>query len=163
AHHAVRGELREKAVQYLAQAGGRALARSALADARLWYEQALGVLESLPESRVVLEQAFEIRIELQLVLSLLAEIRQSLERGREGGGGGPALWGGGRPAPGGGGGPPGRGRSTTRSSASWTRPSTPAPARGRSPGGWTTRPARWTSPGGWATCRSSLPPRRRSS
>jgi class 3 adenylate cyclase/tetratricopeptide (TPR) repeat protein len=83
AHHAVRGELREKAVQYLAQAGGRALARSALADARLWHEQALGVLESLPESRAVLEQAFEIRMELQLVLSLLAEIRQSLERARE--------------------------------------------------------------------------------
>jgi class 3 adenylate cyclase/tetratricopeptide (TPR) repeat protein len=83
AHHAVRGELREKAVQYLAQAGGRALARSALADARLWYEQALGVLESLPESRAVLEQAFEIRFELQLVLSMLAEIRQSLERARE--------------------------------------------------------------------------------
>ena len=31
----------------------------------------------------MLEQAFEIRFEVQVVLSLLAEIRQSLERGRD--------------------------------------------------------------------------------
>ena len=51
AHHAVRGELREKAVHYLRQAGRKAAARSALSDARTWFEQALGVLEALPESR----------------------------------------------------------------------------------------------------------------
>ena len=47
AHHAMRGEKREKAVHYLWQAGGRAAARSALSDARTWFEQALGVLEVL--------------------------------------------------------------------------------------------------------------------
>ena len=45
AHHALRGELREKAVHYLRQAGLKAAARSALQDARVWFEQALGVLD----------------------------------------------------------------------------------------------------------------------
>ena len=41
----LRGELREKAVHYLRQAGHKAAARSALPDARGWFEQALGVLD----------------------------------------------------------------------------------------------------------------------
>ena len=48
-----------------------------------WFEQALGVLEALPESRSTLEQAFEIRLELRPVLTLLGEVRQALERLRE--------------------------------------------------------------------------------
>jgi hypothetical protein len=39
AHHAVRGELREKAVDYLRRAGLKAAARSALTDARVWFER----------------------------------------------------------------------------------------------------------------------------
>jgi predicted ATPase len=65
AHHALRGELWEKAVDYFRQAGGKATARSALQDARGWFEQALGALEALPESQSTLEQAFEIRLELR--------------------------------------------------------------------------------------------------
>jgi tetratricopeptide (TPR) repeat protein len=83
AHHAVRGELRERAVHYLRQAGLKAAARSALPDARVWFEQAVGVLEALPESQSTLEQAFEIRLELRPVLSLLGEGRRMLERLRE--------------------------------------------------------------------------------
>ena len=83
AHHAVRGELREKAVGYLRQAGLKAAARSALQDARVWFEQALGVLEALPESQTTLEQAFEIRLDLRPVLNQLGEIRRVLERLRE--------------------------------------------------------------------------------
>jgi class 3 adenylate cyclase/DNA-binding winged helix-turn-helix (wHTH) protein/tetratricopeptide (TPR) repeat protein len=83
AHHAVHGELREKAVQYLRQAGLKAAARSALPDARVWFEQALGVLEALPESPSTLDQAFEIRLELRPVLFQLGEVRESLERLRE--------------------------------------------------------------------------------
>jgi predicted ATPase len=72
AHHAHRGELREKAVHYLRQAGGKAAARSALQGARVWFEQALGVLEeALPESQATLEQAFEIRLELRPMLNQL--------------------------------------------------------------------------------------------
>ncbi len=48
-----------------------------------WFEQALGVLAVLPESPSPLEQAFEIRLELRMVLNLLADIRQSLERLQE--------------------------------------------------------------------------------
>ena len=52
AHHAGRAQLREKAVDYLRQAGLKAAARSALRDARTWFEQALGVLAALPDSHV---------------------------------------------------------------------------------------------------------------
>src|SRR5713226_10151767 len=64
AHHAVRGEVREKAVYYLRQAGVKAAARAAPQEARVWFEQALSVLEGLPESPSTLEQAFEILHEL---------------------------------------------------------------------------------------------------
>jgi tetratricopeptide (TPR) repeat protein len=83
AHHAVRGELREKAVQYLRQAGLRATARSALQDARGWLEQALAALEKLPESQATLEQAFDIRLDMRPVLFQLTEERQAFERVRE--------------------------------------------------------------------------------
>jgi hypothetical protein len=68
AHHAVRGALRERAVHYLRQAGLKAAARSALVDARSWFEQALDVLTALPASQPTLEQAFEIRLELRPML-----------------------------------------------------------------------------------------------
>ena len=80
AHHALRGQLREKAVDYLRQAGRKAAARSARQDAGAWFEQALGVLETLPESAAVLEQAFEIRLELRHMLAQLGRFRRGLER-----------------------------------------------------------------------------------
>jgi tetratricopeptide (TPR) repeat protein len=83
AQHAVRGEVREKAVHYLRRAGAKAAVRSALKDARIWFEQALGVLEALPESPATLEEAFAIRLELRSVLNLLGEARMTLERLRE--------------------------------------------------------------------------------
>jgi len=83
AHHARQGGLREKAVRYLRQAGLKATARSAPHDARAWFEQALGVLEALPENPFTLEQAFEVRLELKPVLNQLGEIRRTVERLRE--------------------------------------------------------------------------------
>ena len=83
AHHAVRGELREKAVDYTRQAGLKAAARSALSDARVWFEQALGVLEALPENPSTLEQSFEIRLELRPVLNQLGEVQRVRDRLRE--------------------------------------------------------------------------------
>jgi tetratricopeptide (TPR) repeat protein len=80
AHHALRGEVREKAVPYLRQAGLKAAERSAPQEARGWFEQVLGVLEALPESPSTLEQGFEIRLELRSVLVLLGEVRRALER-----------------------------------------------------------------------------------
>jgi tetratricopeptide (TPR) repeat protein len=70
-------------VYYLREAGAKAATRSALADARAWFEQALDLLKSLPESQVALEQAFDIRLELRPVLRQLGEGRNILEHLRE--------------------------------------------------------------------------------
>jgi class 3 adenylate cyclase len=83
AHHALRGELGEKAVHYLRQAGLRAAARSAPQEALARFDQALGVLEVLPEGPSTLEQAFDIRLDLRPVLNNLGEARRALERMRE--------------------------------------------------------------------------------
>jgi len=83
AYHAFRGELPEQAVRYLRQTGLKAAARSAPDDARACFEQALAILETLPESASALEQAFEVRLELRPVLNQLGEPRRMLERTRE--------------------------------------------------------------------------------
>jgi class 3 adenylate cyclase/tetratricopeptide (TPR) repeat protein len=83
AHHAVRGELQEKAVHYLRHAGVKAVGRSAFSEARACFEQALGILKVLPESEATLENAFDIRLELRTVLRQLGEVRQMLEHLRE--------------------------------------------------------------------------------
>src|SRR5215813_8122825 len=80
AHHALRGELPEKAVHHLRQAGLKAVGRSALVDARAWFEQALDVLASLPESPPTLEQAFDIRLELRQTLTQLGDVGRAFER-----------------------------------------------------------------------------------
>jgi predicted ATPase len=74
AHHAVRGEVREKAVHYLWRSGIKAAGRSALPDARVWFERALSVLAEMPESPSTLEQAVDIRLELHPVLALLKNV-----------------------------------------------------------------------------------------
>jgi tetratricopeptide (TPR) repeat protein len=84
AHHAVRGDVKAKAVRYLRQAGLKAAARSALHEARESFEQALKVLQSLPEDRAAIEQAFEIRLELRSVLIPLGLGRHVLECLKEG-------------------------------------------------------------------------------
>jgi DNA-binding SARP family transcriptional activator/tetratricopeptide (TPR) repeat protein len=83
ARHAVRGEMWEKAIHYLREAGFKAAERSALPDARSWFEQALDALEKLPESPSSLNHGLEIRLELRRVLNQLGEVRQALERLRE--------------------------------------------------------------------------------
>lgn len=85
AHHALRGDLREKAVSYLLQAGVKAARHSTPRNARASYEQALTLLEALPDSRDKLEQSFEVRLELQIVLNNLGETRTALQRLREAG------------------------------------------------------------------------------
>jgi len=79
ARHAFRGEVGEKAVRYLRQAGLRAAGRSALKEARIWLEQGLDVLAALPESPATMQQAFEICLDLRSVLNLLGEVRRALE------------------------------------------------------------------------------------
>jgi predicted ATPase len=83
AHHALRGQLREKAVSYLFQAGLKAGRHSALRIAAGWYDQAMRVLEALPDSRHKLEQSFDIRIQVRSALTNLGETRNALQPLRE--------------------------------------------------------------------------------
>ncbi len=73
AHHALRGELWEKAAGYLRQAGLRATARAANREAVTHLEQALTVLRHLPETRETTELTIDIRIELRNALNPLGE------------------------------------------------------------------------------------------
>ena len=56
ADHAFRGELWERAVGLLQQAGAKAAARSAYREAAAGFEQALGALRHLPETRETLSR-----------------------------------------------------------------------------------------------------------
>jgi tetratricopeptide (TPR) repeat protein len=78
AHHALKGELRGKAVYYLRQAGLKATQRSALTEAVVWLEQAQRVLRTLPETRSSLEQAFEICFDQRTAHLQLGQARQVL-------------------------------------------------------------------------------------
>jgi class 3 adenylate cyclase/tetratricopeptide (TPR) repeat protein len=73
AHHALRGELWEKAVTYLRQAGLRAMARAANREAIALLEQALGTLRRLPETRETIELTIDIRIDLRNALLPLGD------------------------------------------------------------------------------------------
>jgi class 3 adenylate cyclase/tetratricopeptide (TPR) repeat protein len=65
AHHALRGEVWAKAVTYLRQAGAKAAGRSAYREAVSCFEQALGALKHLPETRETKEQAIDLRLALR--------------------------------------------------------------------------------------------------
>jgi predicted ATPase len=74
AHHAFRGEVWEKAVTYLRQAGAKALARSAYRDAVTRFEQGLVALNLLPDTREKVERAIDLRLELRQALFPLNEL-----------------------------------------------------------------------------------------
>ena len=71
AHHAVRGGLNDKAVEYLNQAGTKALMRSAYREAKGFFEEALGILDGEPESREKLSRVVALRTGLGLALTAL--------------------------------------------------------------------------------------------
>jgi tetratricopeptide (TPR) repeat protein len=73
AHHARRGELWEKAVAYLRQAGLRAMARGADPEAIAHLEQAIETLPRLPETRETTELAIDIRLDLRNALQPLGD------------------------------------------------------------------------------------------
>ena len=74
AHHAFRGEVWEKAVTYLRQAGAKALARSAYREAVTCFEQALAALHPLPDTRQKVERAIDLRLDLRQSLFPLNEL-----------------------------------------------------------------------------------------
>jgi class 3 adenylate cyclase/tetratricopeptide (TPR) repeat protein len=79
AHHAFRGEVWEKAVTYLRQAGKKAAARSADREAAAYFEQALAVLRHLPLNRVTQELGVDLRLELRPSLLTLGEQERIVE------------------------------------------------------------------------------------
>jgi class 3 adenylate cyclase/tetratricopeptide (TPR) repeat protein len=68
AHHAVRGEVWDKALAYGRQAGEKAMTRSAYRAAVEAFEQALRAMPHLPETCATREQAIELRLALRWAL-----------------------------------------------------------------------------------------------
>ena len=81
--HAVRGELWDKAVGYLRQAGSKAFARSANREAATWFDRALQASEQLPQTHDTVEQGVDIRFDLRNSLYPLAEFGRLLALLRE--------------------------------------------------------------------------------
>ena len=84
AHHALRGEVWDKALAYGRQAGEKAMMRSAHREAVGSFEQALRALPHLPETRDTREQAIDLRLALRSALwptgdwgRLLAYLREA--------------------------------------------------------------------------------------
>ncbi len=83
ANHAFLAEQWEKALGYLRQAGAKAAARSAHREAVVYFEQALGALLRLPESRDTLQQAIDVRLDLRTSLVPLGEPERTARYLRE--------------------------------------------------------------------------------
>jgi tetratricopeptide (TPR) repeat protein len=78
AHHALRGEMWDKALAYFRQAGDKAMARSASREALGAFEQALSVLPHLPETPATREQAIDLRLALRSALQPLGDLGRML-------------------------------------------------------------------------------------
>jgi class 3 adenylate cyclase/tetratricopeptide (TPR) repeat protein len=83
AHHALRGEVWDKAQAYCRQAGEKALARSAYREAVGCFEQALGALRHLPEQCDTREQAIDLRLALRSALAPIGNFGRILALLRE--------------------------------------------------------------------------------
>jgi predicted ATPase len=88
AHHALRGELGEKAVAYLGEAGAKAFANSAHADALAYFTQALALLGTLPPGAGRDRQELALRLALGPTLNATRghatpEVEENYGRARE--------------------------------------------------------------------------------
>src|SRR5205807_4970776 len=78
AHHALRGEVWDKALVYFRQAGEKAMVRSAYREALGYFEQALRALPHLPEHRDTRVQAIDLRLALRTALRPLGDFERIL-------------------------------------------------------------------------------------
>jgi class 3 adenylate cyclase/tetratricopeptide (TPR) repeat protein len=83
AHHALRGEVWDKALAYCRQAGDKALAQSANREAAGHFEQALNALPHLPNRNDTREQAIDLRLALRTALRPLGDFGRILAALRE--------------------------------------------------------------------------------
>jgi len=83
AHHALRGEVWDKALSYLRQAGEKALSRSANRTAIATFEQALAAARRLQETREVVEQTIHVHLSSRLALTTMSELARSLQHSQE--------------------------------------------------------------------------------
>ena len=73
AHHARQGEVWDKAVRYLRQAGTKVFLRSANREAAAYFEQALDALRRLPENPDAIAESLDLRFDLCSALLPLGE------------------------------------------------------------------------------------------
>jgi tetratricopeptide (TPR) repeat protein len=83
AHHALRGEVWDKALAYCRQAGEKAMARSAHREAVGCFEQALSALQHLPEQHDTIEQTIDLRLALRSALDPAVDFERTLAYLRE--------------------------------------------------------------------------------
>jgi class 3 adenylate cyclase/tetratricopeptide (TPR) repeat protein len=79
AYHALRGGRRDRAVDYLRQAGAKAAARSAHREAVGFFEQALEILEADDPRGQALETAIDLVFDLRASLAPLGEFTRTLD------------------------------------------------------------------------------------
>jgi tetratricopeptide (TPR) repeat protein len=78
AHHALRGEVWDKALAYCRQAGEKAMTRSAHHEAARAFEQALSALDHLPQQHDTNAQAIDLRLGLRAALSPIGDFGRIL-------------------------------------------------------------------------------------
>src|SRR5215471_2516726 len=74
AHHSFQGELWDKAVKYLRDAGAKAVSNSAFLVALSNYERAFQALENVPDSREKLEQQIDLHLASRNALFVLGDL-----------------------------------------------------------------------------------------
>ena len=79
AHHAFHGEIWDKAVFYLKEAGKKAVSRSSFRNAVHWYEQALEVLRRLPSGAETLKEAVDLRVSIRNALFVLGDFQHGIK------------------------------------------------------------------------------------
>jgi tetratricopeptide (TPR) repeat protein len=79
AHHAFRGEVWDKALMYFRQAGSKAMDRSANQEGMVCFEQALDVLQHLPESQDTVAHGIDVRLDLRNALLPLGKYERIIE------------------------------------------------------------------------------------
>jgi tetratricopeptide (TPR) repeat protein len=77
--HYRQGEVWDKALRYLRQAGKEAVACSANREALAYFEQALAVLEHMPAGRGRLEQSYDLQMNRASVLYSLSELQHIVD------------------------------------------------------------------------------------